>query len=188
MSNINALQSSYKNCNICSNITGNPVLGYGNENASLMFVSLAPLDKKTKGKLESILSYMKMGIEDVWVTTTVKHITPNAPLECINNCKSFLLEEIDIIKPKIIILSGQDALYSFFPDRKLSTTRGAVFESFEYPELLFCCIYNIAEMVLDNDELKKLKSRSKMEFENYNKRYLELTYDINKLIEILKEV
>ena len=65
--------------------------------------------------------------EDVYITNTVKYRPPNNrdpfPEEKIS-CLPWLIEELEYIKPKIIILLGRHSLNTFFPGESISQVHG----------------------------------------------------------------
>lgn len=106
----------------------NAVPGEGNLEAELMFVGEAPgRDEDAQGKpfvgragqlLTKIISAMKFKREDVYITNIVKcrppeNRTPNK--EEIEKCKSYLLEQLDLLKPKVVVALGKVATDFFLP-------------------------------------------------------------------------
>lgn len=97
----------------------NLVFGVGNVNADLMFVGEGPgADEDAKGEpfvgragqlLNNMISAMGIRREDVYIANVVKcrppqNRTPEKD-EC-DTCSPFLMRQIDIIKPKVIVALG----------------------------------------------------------------------------------
>jgi len=106
----------------------NAVPGEGNLEAELMFVGEAPgRDEDAQGKpfvgragqlLTRIIIAMKFNREDVYITNVVKcrppeNRTPNK--EEIEKCKGYLLEQLDLLKPKVVVALGKVASDFFVP-------------------------------------------------------------------------
>ena len=122
---LNIFESSIKDCIKCKigTLRKNFVFGSGDKNADLLIVGEAPNgyeDEKGKpfvGKAGKLLEKILKAIgfsrtENVFLTNVLKCKTPNNRnplLSEINNCQSYLLKQIEIIKPKIIVALGKVA-------------------------------------------------------------------------------
>ncbi|MGC8573580.1 MAG: uracil-DNA glycosylase [Caldisphaera sp.] len=119
---LNELNNSIKNCKKCKLYQNrkNAVTGYGNIKAKIMFIGEAPgrnediQGKPFVGSAGKLLDYLlnKIGLkrDEVYITNVVKCRPPNnrTPLkEEIEACIPYLKEEIDIIKPEIIVALGR---------------------------------------------------------------------------------
>ncbi|MEM0106962.1 MAG: uracil-DNA glycosylase family protein [Candidatus Micrarchaeaceae archaeon] len=104
------------------NLSKRFVPGYGNVSASIMLIGQAPgamEDKELKpfvgrsGKLlDELLSISGISRSSVYITSAVQFFPPkNRPptQQEIEACKPFLLRQIDVINPKLIILLGRVA-------------------------------------------------------------------------------
>ena len=115
-------------CQKCTLSQGrtNAVPGEGSLEAELMFVGEAPgRDEDLQGRpfvgragqlLTKILGAMKFNREDVYITNVVKCRPPNnrnPNKEEIETCKNYLLEQIEMIKPRAIVALGRVATDSF---------------------------------------------------------------------------
>jgi len=127
---------SQNNCELKKTVTG-PVFGDGNEKAEIVFIGEAPgKDEDLQGKpfvgrsgkfLSEMLETIKLKREDVYITNVVKYRPPGNrdPLpEEIKECLPWLIEELNFIKPKIIVTLGRHALNRFFPTEKISKVHG----------------------------------------------------------------
>jgi uracil-DNA glycosylase len=109
------------NCRKCRLWIGTKcaVVGEGPASAKIMLVGQNPGEEEDKagrpfvgrsGKfLNKILAKNGISREELFVTNIVKHLTPEnrKPLpDEISSCLPYLLEQIEIIKPRIIVLMG----------------------------------------------------------------------------------
>lgn len=117
----------------------NPVPGEGGADAELMFIGEAPGAQEDKvgrpfvgasGKfLGEMLESIGKKREDVFITNIVKFRPPNNrdPLkEEIEACLPCLIEQIKVIRPKLVIFLGRHAMNVFFPDLIISQAHGMV--------------------------------------------------------------
>ena len=119
------LENSCKNCNKCKLAQGrnNVVIGCGNKNAKLMFIGEGPgADEDAQGipfvgKAGKLMNMAFAGIginrEEVYITNIVKCRPPmnrNPEKDEADACKEYLQTQIELIKPKIIVLLGGVAL------------------------------------------------------------------------------
>jgi DNA polymerase len=117
------------------------VFGDGDANARLMFVGEGPgADEDASGipfvgkagqLLNNMISAMGLKREQVYIANIVKcrppaNRTPE-PVEA-NTCSPFLLEQIDVVQPEIIVaLGGTAATYLLGVKQSLASLRGAWF-------------------------------------------------------------
>ncbi|MCP2519736.1 uracil-DNA glycosylase [Candidatus Aminicenantes bacterium AC-708-M15] len=116
------LKEKVKNCKKCnlSSSRINPVFGEGNIEADLMFIGEAPGEEEDKrgrpfvGRagqlLTKIILAMKLKREDVYITNVVKCRPPrnrDPKNDEISTCLGYLIEQIKIIKPKVIVTLGR---------------------------------------------------------------------------------
>jgi uracil-DNA glycosylase family 4 len=113
------------------------VPGDGNPDADIVFIGEAPGAKEDElgvpfvgaaGKfLAEMLAEIKMKREDIYITNIVKYRPPNnrdpAPEEK-DACREWLLEELELISPKLIIFLGRHSMNDFFPAEKISNVHG----------------------------------------------------------------
>ena len=113
------------------------VPGNGNPDADIVFIGEAPGKSEdaqgvpfvgAAGKfLAEMLSEINLKREDVYITNIVKYRPPNNrdPLpEEKAACRMWLLEELKIIKPMLVIFLGRHAMNNFFPELKISGAHG----------------------------------------------------------------
>lgn len=114
-----------------------PVFGDGNHKAEIVFIGEAPgkaedLEGRPfigrAGKfLAEMLETIKMKRPDIYITNIVKYRPPNnrdpKPDE-IEACWPWLSDELNFIKPKLIIFLGRHSMNRFFPTEKISEVHG----------------------------------------------------------------
>lgn len=118
----------------------NPVPGEGNPDAQIMFVGEAPGSQEDKqgrpfvgasGKfLEEMLNSIDLRRDDVFITNIVKFRPPenrDPDAEEIKACLPYLLVQIKIIQPKLVVFLGRHSMNVFFPELKISQAHGNVF-------------------------------------------------------------
>lgn len=119
----------------------NPVPGDGDPDAQLLFVGEAPGAQEDKlgrpfvgasGKfLDEMLSTIGLRRDDVFVTNIVKFRPPDnrdPSQEEIDICLPYLLSQIKIIQPKLIIFLGRHSMNVFLPELKISEAHGKVYK------------------------------------------------------------
>jgi uracil-DNA glycosylase family 4 len=135
------------------------VPGEGDINADIMFIGEGPGENEDKqgrpfvgaaGKfLEEMLSMIGKKREEVFITNVLKCRPPGNrdPLpEEVEACWPWLLEQIKIIKPKLIVLLGRHAMERFLPNQKISRIHGTAVRR-EIPEIgkqVFYVLYHPA--------------------------------------------
>ncbi|MGH7249653.1 MAG: uracil-DNA glycosylase, partial [Minisyncoccia bacterium] len=113
------------------------VPGVGSADAEIVFIGEAPGKKEDEmgkpfvgaaGKfLDEMLGAINLKREDIYITNIVKYRPPNnrdpEPLEKAS-CREWLLGELKIISPKLIIFLGRHAMNNFFPELQISKAHG----------------------------------------------------------------
>jgi len=139
------LEEICKNCTLCdlSKTRTNVVFGEGNPNAKIMFIGEAPGEMEDKtgrpfvgraGKLltKIIENVLELKRDDVYISNIVKCRPPNnrvPTIEEAETCKPYLLKQIDIINPDILVCLGKTAfMYLMNTDMPISKVRGQIFE------------------------------------------------------------
>lgn len=122
-------------CKICQlNKSGLPVVGEGDPDAKIMFIGEAPGKEEAKtgrpfigrsGKLlRSMIREVGLKEEGVYITSPVKYLpdsgTPNS--EEITHGRKHLNEQIEVIKPLVIVLLGRVAAEAVL-EEKLSVMK-----------------------------------------------------------------
>ncbi|MFA6973646.1 MAG: uracil-DNA glycosylase [Parcubacteria group bacterium] len=115
------------------------VPGEGSADAKIMFIGEAPGKKEDEtghpfvgaaGKfLNEMLASIKLQREDVYIANVCKCRPPENrdPLpEEVAACWPWLLEQIKIIQPKLIVTLGRHSMERFLPDQKISQMHGTL--------------------------------------------------------------
>jgi uracil-DNA glycosylase family 4 len=115
----------------------NLVMGDGDINADIVFIGEAPGKKEDEtglpfigaaGKfLDEMLITAGMKRSDVYITNIVKYRPPNNRDPLTEEKKAFwpyLMRQLDIIRPKIVVTLGRHSMEYFLPDNKISTIHG----------------------------------------------------------------
>ncbi len=115
----------------------NPVPGEGSASAELMIIGEAPGAKEDQlgrpfvgasGKfLDAMLASIGLERQDVFITNIVKFRPPknrDPSAAEIKACMHILYQEIDALRPKLIVLLGRHASNAFFPDLTISEAHG----------------------------------------------------------------
>ena len=115
------------------------VLGDGFSCAKIVFIGEAPGKQEdlqgrpfigASGKFfAEMLSDIKLKREDVYITNIVKYRpTENRdPLPAEKQaCAAWLHEEINLIKPKLVVFLGRHSMSNFFPELKISEVHGVL--------------------------------------------------------------
>ena len=127
-------------CEVCTELcksATNPVPGEGDPEADIMFVGEAPgAEEDRQGRpfvgasgkfLAEMLESIGLTREEVYITNIVKYRPPNNrdpfPDE-IQACLPYLLEQIGIIRPKLVAFLGRHSMSVFFPDKKIGAVHG----------------------------------------------------------------
>jgi uracil-DNA glycosylase len=153
------------------------VFGHGNPNAKIVFIGEAPGKREdisgtpfvgSAGKiLNEMLSEISMKREDIYITNVVKYRPPNnrdPKQEEIEGCLPWLIEEIKIINPELIVFLGRHALNIFFPEEKISEVHGKILkkEIKNLGEKKFLALYHPAAAIYNRSLRATLSEDFKM--------------------------
>ncbi|MFW6131923.1 MAG: uracil-DNA glycosylase [Candidatus Aminicenantaceae bacterium] len=138
------LKKRILNCQRCAlaRTRKNAVPGEGNIDTDLMFVGEAPGgDEDIQGKpfvgkagqlLTRIINAMTFERKDIYITNIIKCRPPhnrNPYSEEIDKCKGYLLKQIDMINPKVIVTLGKVASDFFIRSTKgMTSLRGEFYD------------------------------------------------------------
>lgn len=136
------LDKVIRNCHNCRlwRTATNAVPGEGNTKAAAMFIGEAPgyhedqLARPFVGRagrlLEDLLARVELSRKDVYITNVVKHRPPNnrgPNKDETRVCLPYLLRQLQIINPRVIVPLGRYALEVFIKDRPISKIHGQPF-------------------------------------------------------------
>jgi len=126
--------------NICPNLAReatNLVMGDGNINADIVFIGEAPGKNEdiqglpfvgAAGKfLDTMLEGAGIKRSDVYITNIVKYRPPNnRDPESAEKAAfwPYLVRQLDVIQPKIVVTLGRHSMEYFLPERKISEIHG----------------------------------------------------------------
>lgn len=129
----------WKGCDLAK--TANAVLGEGSPNAKVMFIGEAPGQKEDELRrpfvgaagqfLNELLASIGLKREEVYISNVVKFRPPNnrdpEPIEK-EQCMPWLMLEIALLKPKVIVTLGRHSLGHFFPSQTITNAHGKPFK------------------------------------------------------------
>ena len=131
-------------CRLCKTAK-NSVPGEGNANSELVFIGEAPGETEDltgrpfvgrAGRLlETMLAKIDYKREDVWIGNIIKHRPPQNrdPLpDEILACQPYLVEQLKIMSPKLIITLGRFAMSHFYSDGKITRDKGSLIRTKNY--------------------------------------------------------
>ena len=135
---LDELKSSLHNCQRCKLATlgrSQVVFGIGNPRASIMFVGEAPgLNEDKLGEpfvgaagklLNELLQSAGLSRSEIYIANVIKCRPPSnrdPEADEIDTCKPFLLQQIELIKPKLVCTLGNWATQTIL-DRKVQITK-----------------------------------------------------------------
>jgi DNA polymerase len=141
--NLEKIASKIRKCKKCElwKIRKKAVPGEGPERAKIAFIGQNPgKNEDLQGKpfvgvsgkfLEKFLNSIELKREEVFITGIVKCHTPKnrKPNKIeIEACKSYTFKQLEIIKPKLVVLLGDVALKAFGFDGNISKIHGKILE------------------------------------------------------------
>lgn len=129
--------------NVCPNLRESCtqlVFGDGNPNAKIVFVGEAPGKKEDEmgrpfvgaaGKfLDEMLASIGLLRQDIYITNIVKYRPPDNRDPSPEEKQAFmpyLMNQIAIIKPKLVVFLGRHSMNQFYPEFRISEVHGQVF-------------------------------------------------------------
>lgn len=158
---LDELNQKMSGCSACALRPGcnRVVPGEGSAYAEIMFIGEGPGQKEDElgrpfvgaaGKfLDEMLSAIGLKREEIYIANVVKCRPPNNrdPLpEEIEMCWPWLMEQIKLIDPKIIVTLGRHSMEKFLPEKKISQVHGKAFRRM-LPEIgtrIFYALYHPA--------------------------------------------
>ncbi len=146
---LESLQKQAQNCHLCalSKSRQKVVFGEGNPHADLLFIGEAPgatedsSGRPFTGRSGELLTKMIENVlhisrSDVYITNIVKCRPPNnqvpTPIQA-HTCQPYLLKQIELIKPKLIVTLGAAAYHFLTGDETgISKVRGTLHQQNGY--------------------------------------------------------
>jgi uracil-DNA glycosylase len=121
------------------------VFGHGNPHAKIVFIGEAPgKNEDQKGRpfigaagkfLDEMLESIGLSREEVYITNIVKYRPPNNRDPLPNEKEQFLpylLEELEAIRPVIVVTLGRHSMNCFLPEEQISKVHGQVIKKSGY--------------------------------------------------------
>ena len=184
------IESNILDCNYCAvREHCTPVPGTGHLHADIMFVGQNPgKDENTQGKpfvgaagqwMNRIIKAIGHERNDVYITNAIKCLTPDNRFptpEEFTNCMRWLIQEVNLVNPKVIIPLGGAALQTVLlspSDIRISEWHGQrTFCNVEpFKDKIIFPLYHPAYLIY-----------------SYNRNYVPYKYDIIELIDLLIEL
>ena len=113
------------------------VFGTGNPDAQLLFIGEAPGKNEdlqgvpfvgAAGKfLDEMLQLIHLDRKEIYITNIVKYRPPNNRDPLPEEKKAFwpyLVRQLDVIKPKLVVTLGRHSMEHFLPNQKISAIHG----------------------------------------------------------------
>ena len=188
ISNLKKKINSIENCNLKNN-SKNLVMGSGDINSPIMIIGETPgeaedlsglaFQKDIGDLLNKMLLAIDLKKEKIYLTYSINYRPPLDRKPDSNEIKrysEFLLEHVDIIKPKIIILLGSTAMEAFFGSNlKISKERGIWKEMLIKDKAFLTMVtFHPAYLLRQNDQ----KKYSWIDLKNIRNKIDELKIDI----------
>jgi uracil-DNA glycosylase family 4 len=169
------LEEKIKQCRKCHlrDTCTQVVPGEGSFKADIMFIGEGPGENEDRqgrpfvgaaGKfLEEMLALIGKKREDVFIGNVLKCRPPGNrdPMpEEVEACWPWMMEQIKIIKPKLIVLLGRHAMERFLPGQKISKIHGTALRR-EIPEIgrqVFYAMYHPAAALYQGSLRETLKT------------------------------
>lgn len=156
-----------RTCRLCKT-RNKAVPGEGNLKAEVVFIGEGPgYNEDLQGRpfvgragdlLEGLLRIIGARRNDIWIGNVVKCRPPenrNPMVDEIRSCKPYLIEQLRIINPKLIIPLGRFAFEHFFPAGKISRDHG---KAFRIGERIVLPLYHPAAALRSEAVLQQLKN------------------------------
>jgi uracil-DNA glycosylase len=136
---LQAVAEEIRTCTACRlyENTTNPVPGYGNPEAEILFIGEAPgfyedqqglpFVGRSGRYLDYLLELIGMKREQVFITNVVKHRPPDnrdPQADEIIACKHFLDRQFAIIDPLVVATLGRFSMERYFPNARISRIHG----------------------------------------------------------------
>ncbi|MFN4245414.1 MAG: uracil-DNA glycosylase [Brevinematia bacterium] len=137
------LEKEIANCKKCGlyKFRKNAVPGEGSYSSKLVIIGEGPgREEDIQGRpfvgkagqlLTKLLEDIGISREEVYITNIVKCRPPENRVptpEEVESCRPYLKRQIDIIKPKVVLLLGATASKAVIGEEKITKVRGEIFE------------------------------------------------------------
>jgi len=149
------------------------VFGDGSPSAEIVFVGEAPGKREDERGLPfvgaagtflaELLASIGLRREDVYITNIVKYRPPDnrdpKPSEK-EACAHWLMDELLLIRPKLVVFLGRHSMNTFFPELKISDVHGKIMHQQirDFPVEWFLPLYHPASALYNGSMRKVLKA------------------------------
>lgn len=119
--NLDELKNQIGSCSLCylKNRSKSVFLGYGNIGAKILILSFIGADAQNEH--EFIKNELDLDEKDIYLSSILRCSSTYDTLdECITMCKPYILQEINLLKPKLILTLGAKALFAIMPELRNS--------------------------------------------------------------------
>lgn len=139
---LDQIEADIRQKNICPDLAKTAthlVMGDGNPDADIVFIGEAPGKHEDEtgipfvgaaGKfLDEMLASISLNRSDIYITNIVKYRPPNNRDPLPDEKKAFwpyLLRQLVIIEPRVIVTLGRHSMEYFLPDAKISQVHGQI--------------------------------------------------------------
>lgn len=177
---LSELEKKINKCTKCNlgNTRSKFVFGTGNPNAEIMFIGEAPgADEDLQGLpfvgragqlLTKLLKYVGIDREQIYICNILKCRPPNnrKPLPSeIELCKPYLLKQIELVKPKIIVALGATAIEGLLNiKKKMGELRGKILNFNKIPVII---TYHPAALLRNPNWQEDFLNDLKLLFKNF---------------------
>lgn len=137
---LDQIKADIEKKNVCPDLAlaaTNLVMGDGNVDADIVFIGEAPGKSEDEqglpfvgaaGKfLNEMLASINLDRQDVYITNIVKYRPPDNRDPSGDEKKAFwpfLIRQLDVIAPKIVVALGRHSMEHFLPDMRISQVHG----------------------------------------------------------------
>ena len=168
----NLKNSNCQKCRLCEK-RSNIVVDRGNPQSKILVIGEGPGEQEDQqgkafvGRAGQLLDDIMKSIDldtnrDMLIANIVKCRPPEnrAPLKDeVDTCIPYLIKQVELVKPKIIILLGATALKHMVKDKKnfsMEEEAGKFFQIGEYPDIKFMVLYHPAYLLYDPRKKKDM--------------------------------
>lgn len=176
---LNLLNNIVNNCTLCSfsKHRKNVLFSYGKASSKIMIVTFSPTElEDSEGRFYTgkageliyniVTKVFNYNIDDVYITSLSKCrvvYNDNNLTDNINICKNYLLKQIELLNPKIILFFGQNVYEYMIECDNFEQIKGNIFEWANYKVL---ATYEHMH-ILKNPTLKKEVFESMLKVKNF---------------------
>ncbi len=167
----NDLEMDISICGKChlEKIRKNPILGFGNKESKVIFIfeNISEAEDAKEGLLldeegeyfKKFLEFSKYDFNEAYFTTLLKCSSHGEIVDenYYDRCNDYLMTQIALVNPKIIITVGEFVTKYFLKDEEIKDIREIVGKTYKYAgDIILVPIYDLAYLKKANDKEKWL--------------------------------